>query len=218
MFRIKSGLISWIPSLWCAWQMEAQPAVYEATGSQEQIQSVMDQFKHDIVFGPGGDQQHPPPQLGSYRVATLDDVNETEVSNLSSGGLVIGAGPGALLEVRASQAAFSPPNVLTMRTLTGPVSQFFSTTEPVTSSGKFPLENAFGAVFADVNSTSSARLEFLSGVYNVPITTAPGTYSFVGVIQRGAASSGGFIYLAGLPGSPPDSSLSGVVSVDEIIL
>src|SRR5689334_11114610 len=73
--RWEAGVSTLLLLLWCGLRIEAQPVIYKATGSREQIQLTIDQFKHDIIYGIGGDAQHPPSVLGSFRVATFDDVN-----------------------------------------------------------------------------------------------------------------------------------------------
>src|SRR4051794_23895162 len=89
----------------------AQPIIYQATGTREQIQPTIDQFKHDIVYGPGGSEQNPPPFLGSFKVATFDDVRpaltERYVSQFASGGLLFFGGPSSGPYISTQSQAFS---------------------------------------------------------------------------------------------------------------
>ena len=69
---------------------EAEPILYQATGTREQIQTVIDQFKHDIINGIGSSEQESPQNLGSYKLATMDDILPLPAMRgpaFSSGGL-----------------------------------------------------------------------------------------------------------------------------------
>lgn len=75
-------------------QLDAQPVVYQATGTREQVQAVADAFKHDIIYGPSGSEQSPPAYLGRYYVATFDDLASSSTTtpfrvSLTSGGVNI---------------------------------------------------------------------------------------------------------------------------------
>jgi hypothetical protein len=185
---VKAGLsLLWLQLFLCAWRTGAQPVVYEATGAREQVQAVVDQFEHDIVYGAAGDAQHPPANLGSYRVATLDDVPAASgVGQVSSGGLLLVGEPGAGLFVGDNGAgSFSSPNSLRLDTTSTGGSDFFYALIP-NSSARYH-QNAFGAVFANTP-PGSAALEgaFQDGAffrYEAEPAIAPGEFSFIGVID-----------------------------------
>lgn len=161
------------------WQSAAQPVVYQATGTRDEIQPIIDQFKHDIVFGPGGDAQHPPSVLGSFRVATFDDVNATATTltrgNLTSGGITLlgDFGPFPLVSANVTDAsnpnrlfgdinpahpaefeAFSAPSILALDYA------FYGNESVDLMMGDvhnlYLPRNAFGAVFIGVDSPDSA--------------------------------------------------------------
>lgn len=72
---MRIGRIGLVLGLWLySWQGFALPIIYQATGTREQVQPVIDQFKHDIIYGPGGSEQNPPQFLGQFKEATFDDV------------------------------------------------------------------------------------------------------------------------------------------------
>lgn len=83
----------------CSVGIEAAPAIYQATGTKEQIEPVIDQFKHDIIYGPGGDQQDPPALLGSFHIATFDDLGAGLTTSritpwrVTSGGVTVHCNP-----------------------------------------------------------------------------------------------------------------------------
>ena len=201
---------------------QAQPIVYEATGTKEQIQPVIDQFEHDIVYGPSGSVQNPGSQLGSYKVATMDDVSSgsigVDVNPLPSGGLDIIAGPGMTVYVSASASAFSPPNDLTVRSAAMNRAGDIIVAEPTGSPSEFVPANGFGAVFANVSGATPANLSVAGISYNVPLTMGPGTFSFVGVLQQGSGFIGDLIEMEALAKpftGPPTSDLA---VVDDLIL
>jgi hypothetical protein len=93
--------------------------IYQATGSREDIQPVIDRFQHDIIYGPGGDAQHPPPIPGSFQVASFDDVSNAPATVLrpsrgflTSGGITFWGGPGTPVMVSAGTADPNHPNRL----------------------------------------------------------------------------------------------------------
>jgi hypothetical protein len=214
-----SAIVSCFAAFW--WSGQAQPIIYQATGTKDQIQPVIDQFEHDIVFGSGSNTQNPPSVLGSFKVATFDDIspgtNGVESSETSSGGLQIVANPGGSVYVTANLPAFSPSNCLTIRTVASlgvhPIAVF----EPLSPSGLGTWENAIGAVFVNVTASRSASVGFGGGpTYDAPATGAS-TFSFIGIIQK-VQSGPGVIQMGGLgqpfSGPPPND----MVAVDNIIL
>jgi hypothetical protein len=90
--RIAQGLISAAFFLIGLQVTPGQPVIYQATGTKEEVERAVEQFKHDITYGVGGDAQHPPEFLGSYKVADFQGLNTGETSSLlpdkfDSGGL-----------------------------------------------------------------------------------------------------------------------------------
>src|SRR5262245_55673089 len=86
-------------------RIQAQPVIYSATGTRDQIQPTIDRFKHDIVYGIGVDNAM---TLSSYNVATLDglEVGFHGIS-LNDGGLSLYTGPAISLFVNTTPAAYS---------------------------------------------------------------------------------------------------------------
>ena len=163
--------------------------VYQVTGTREQLQPVIDQFKHDIVYGPGGDEQHPPSVLGSFKVATFDDVNAGPTTTtvhgwLRSGGisLLSAFGPDFLVSAHVDDPRdpnrlfgdIDPGHATEFQSFSFPSSLAFQHTFTendvadlfIGESFESPSllnnpRNAFGAVFTGVDSPESA---FFDGV------------------------------------------------------
>jgi hypothetical protein len=171
-----------------AGQGQAQPIVYQATGTKEQIEQMVRQFDHDIVYGVGGDEQHSPPTLGSFQTATLDDLNSVSpttylTKETTSGGLSL-LTAGAWFAVSAGLDTPANPN----RRFGDLDPAYPSVLQPFSSTGFGALvwgatggsdgfsvlnmapgkrysQNAFGGVFMNVTSPAAASLVlFLGGV------------------------------------------------------
>jgi hypothetical protein len=210
-------------------EVQGQQLVYQATGTRAQIQLEIDRFKHDIIYGPGGDEQHQPPNFGSFTVATFDDLDLGENATYShqghvmSGGLIIDgslyisaasadpANPNRLFgdinpDLPSVFQAFSSPSILSVPNWRGLVWVVNNAPD------KRFTQNAFGAVFMNVTSPSMTRFEGSFTVAQVPVPTAePGSFSFLGVIQTDHALDTTTIRLDGLFDRNP-------VAVDDIIL
>jgi hypothetical protein len=212
-----------LPLLCSLWRIEAQPVIYEATGTKDQIQPVIDQFEHDITYGVGGSAQNPPPFIGSYQVATFDDVGSATNRNLTmilSGGLHLMGGSADTMYVSGGGLpSFSPPNSLTLVTEATSSSDFLFVNDLINRH----LPNAFGAVFANVESSTAAGLEgFLGGTpfhFGAQPTTGPNDFSFIGVIYPTQVFSTTTIRMDGTHASPPNGPPSSdSVVADDLIL
>ena len=203
----------------------AQPLVYQATGTREQVQAAVAQFEHDIVYGATGDAQHPPLNLGSYRVATFDDVPPTsQAFNLSSGGLTfLGgvAGSSRLFVSDNGGAAFSTPNSLSLTTI-GQDGSGFATVFVPDFSQRF-AQNAFGAVFANVPSGTVALEGGLPDgsrfSFEAEPATTSGQFSFLGIIDPQQFFTQTWVRMNAtfsLNGTIPPGADAGIV--DQIIL
>jgi hypothetical protein len=202
------------------WRSEAEQIFYTATGTREQIQPAIDRFKHDITYGIGGDKSSPPLILGSYKVATLDDVDSASIGNyrgmVSSGGMELLAVPGDSLYVSDGLAEFSPPNGLTLQTAGAAGIGLAMFHEPVLPSGDLPPNSAIGAVFANITTRTQAQLGYigLPAPNFVPVTSGPGVFTFVGVLDLSSTFQFGVISLGGLLELPPDAR----PTVDDLLL
>jgi hypothetical protein len=90
-FRGLLSVILLVATFGCMCVASAKPIVYQAVGTREAIQPTIDRFKNDIVYGIGADAEHPPAKLGSFKIATFEDLPPREstlrTSGLTSGGL-----------------------------------------------------------------------------------------------------------------------------------
>jgi hypothetical protein len=211
------------------WQVDGQPILYEATGTREQIQPVIDQFKHDIIYGVGGSEQNPPSILGRFNVATLDDVADKFVgsywSPLSSGGLTLLGGPWVGLYVGGEQyPSFSPPNGMMLDTLASSQADLVWVFNPDPHL-EFQ-QNAFGAVFANVGQSSPASIEGIFvdlSTFAFPVQPTAGTndFSFIGIIDPQQTFNTSAFRMQGtyyqLGEAPPPPTGDSVV-VDDIIV
>ena len=212
-------------------RIEAQPVIYQATGpTRESIQPVVDQFKHDIVYGLGGGEQNPPPFLGSFKVATFDDVNREDRSVIrgpfESGGLTF-LSLSASMFISASNLdpnnpnrlfgdidprypslflPFSEPSALGITTIVP--SDFFWVFNDSTARYR---QNAFGAVFLSAGLPAIAILEG-GGARTLSVTLGPEpkSFSFLGVIDPKE-----FMFVTTLRLS---DLTRGPVAVDDVIL
>jgi hypothetical protein len=199
----------------------AAPTVYQATGTREQIQPVIDQFKHDIIYGVGGSEHNPPPHLGSYSVATLDDVDANFIDHYSwdvrSGGLRLLGSSSSAFYISDLFPAFSSPNSLVLSTPASSRSDFLFLMFDHTQ-----RHNAFGAVFGNATSPSSARLETILGgsFFNLdaPATQRPDEFSFIGFISAEVSSPTAVRMNGNYPLDFDALPAAGSVSVDDLIL
>ncbi|MHC1767004.1 MAG: hypothetical protein AB9869_22335 [Verrucomicrobiia bacterium] len=189
-----------------AWSGTAQPVIYQATGTREEIQPVIEQFKHDIIYGPGGDTQNPPIVLGSFKVATFDDaaagsVQTVRASWLQSGGLnfinYVGANT-PYLSAESGAPLFGDINPNYPKWLQAYSGSSVMAIEPTLQSNKPLIVNdpgwlahatAFGAVFVDVDFAGEAAFKFWTDfpydqgpAFEVMPSPGDGNFSFLGVI------------------------------------
>lgn len=200
--------------------------IYQATGTREQIQPVVDQFKHDIVYGPAGSEQNPPLFLGSFRIATFDDVSsatatESAGTQLTSGGITLWSAFGPRFVVSANSSGATDPNRLfgdinasypaQFNTFSSPSILAFQYGLPPNESADLVLDdprnpfygapkNAFGGVFVDVDSPFSAYFDTYRSDYD-PLDPMKGEFLHFAV--PAATGSGNFSFLGVIlnPGS-----------------
>ncbi|MHC1767005.1 MAG: hypothetical protein AB9869_22340 [Verrucomicrobiia bacterium] len=189
----------------------ASPIVYQATGTREQIQPVIDQFEHDILYGIGGDPQQSP-ILGSVKTVTFDDVSAGSEKTVEwsgagkSGGVVLPVPPGDLFSVSAGTADPNNPNRLFGDIHSSYLTEFAPFSSPSILALRRPGFNdpaisivfagrvddsmkGIGAVFVDVDSPTSAyfqvnRFPLPQLRFDVPSAPGHADFSFLGLLME----------------------------------
>lgn len=189
------------------WRASAAPVIYEASGpTRESIAPVIEQFKHDIVYGPGGDAQDPPLVLGSFKVATFDDIAAGSTESLRavgrrSGGLDFITYVGLNMPYVSAESGarlFSDINPNYASWLQSYSGSSVMGIHPYPASGKPVIVHdpswtasptAFGAVFVDVDFGGVAGFKFWADfpyatgpVFDVTPSPGDGNFTFLGVI------------------------------------